>query len=125
LVMLQSDRYWPELMEKMGRPDLITDPRFVDARARGENNTECIALLDEIFASKTFEEWKELLLDVEGIWAPVQTPRDVLSDPQVVANGYIRDVVAEDGGTFNLVASPVQFNETPPDTTRAPNHGEH
>jgi crotonobetainyl-CoA:carnitine CoA-transferase CaiB-like acyl-CoA transferase len=125
LVMLQSDRYWPELMEKVGRPELITDPRFADMTARGKNNAECIAVLDEIFATRTLEEWKKVLLDVEGIWAPVQTPREVLSDPQVVANDYVADVAADDGSTFKLVATPVQFDEKPSTVTRAPGHGEH
>jgi crotonobetainyl-CoA:carnitine CoA-transferase CaiB-like acyl-CoA transferase len=125
LVMLQSDRYWPELMHKAGRPDLVDDPRFKDAAARGANKQECIAVLDTVFASKTFDEWKALLADVEGIWAPVQTVSEVVEDPQAIANGYVRDVVAQDGSTFKLVATPVQFDETPPDIVRAPGHGEH
>jgi crotonobetainyl-CoA:carnitine CoA-transferase CaiB-like acyl-CoA transferase len=125
LVMLQSDRYWPELVQKAGRPKLVDDPRFKDAAARDANKSECIAVLDELFGSKTFEEWKAILADVEGIWAPVQTVSEVARDPQAVANDYVRDVVAEDGSTFKLVATPVQFNETPADIRRAPAHGEH
>ena len=34
LMMLQSDRYWPELVTKIGHPELADDPRFVDAAAR-------------------------------------------------------------------------------------------
>jgi crotonobetainyl-CoA:carnitine CoA-transferase CaiB-like acyl-CoA transferase len=125
LVMLQSDRCWPELMHKLDRPDLITDPRFADGAARLEHNRECVQVLDHIFGSRTFEEWKKVLADVQGVWSPVQTPREIVDDPQVVANGYIRDVQGEDGTTFKLVASPVQFDEAPPDITRAPGHGEH
>jgi crotonobetainyl-CoA:carnitine CoA-transferase CaiB-like acyl-CoA transferase len=125
LVMLQSDRYWPELMETVGRPDLITDERFGSSEARLKNNRACVQLLDEIFGSRTFEEWKKALADIQGIWSPVQTPREVIDDPQVVANGYVRDVESQDGTTFKLVASPVQFDQTPPDITRAPDHGEH
>lgn len=126
LVMLQSDRYWAELMQRVGRPELVDDPRFVDSKARAVNRSECIGILDEIFAARTFVEWKEVLLGVEGIWSPVQTPREVIDDPQVVANGYVRDVVAQDGTTtFKLVGAPVQFNEQPADIRRAPSHGEH
>jgi len=125
LVMLQSDRYWPELMEKVGRPDLVNDPRFADSAARGRNNTECVGMLDEIFGARTFVEWKALLAEVEGIWSPVQTPAEVIDDPQVVANEYVRDVLSDDGSTFKLVAAPLQFNEEPAEITRAPRHGEH
>jgi crotonobetainyl-CoA:carnitine CoA-transferase CaiB-like acyl-CoA transferase len=35
------------------------------------------------------------------------------------------DVEASDGSSFRLVPSPLQFDETPPALTRAPDHGEH
>jgi crotonobetainyl-CoA:carnitine CoA-transferase CaiB-like acyl-CoA transferase len=42
-----------------------------------------------------------------------------------LANGYVREVEAKSGTVFRMVASPLQFNETPPDLTRGPEHGEH
>jgi crotonobetainyl-CoA:carnitine CoA-transferase CaiB-like acyl-CoA transferase len=125
LVILQADRFWPELVRVVGRPDLEIDPRFVDSKARAENKEACIAALDEAFASRTFEDWKAALANVKFVWSPVQTTGEIIRDPQVVANEYIRDVEAADGSTFKLVAAPLQFNETPPDITRAPQHGEH
>jgi crotonobetainyl-CoA:carnitine CoA-transferase CaiB-like acyl-CoA transferase len=125
LIMLQSDRYWGELVRALGRPELEHDPRFVDAGARYANNRACVAALDEAFGSRTFAQWREVLMEVDGVWAPVQTALELLDDPQVIDNGYIRPVVAESGTTFRMVPSPLQFNETPPDLTRAPNHGEH
>jgi crotonobetainyl-CoA:carnitine CoA-transferase CaiB-like acyl-CoA transferase len=125
LMLLQSDRWWPDLIERLGRPDLGDDPRFSDAAARFENKAACIAILEEVFATHTLAEWRELLQDAEGVWAPVETPGELLTDEQVVANGYIRDVVSEQGHSFPLVASPLQFDETPPDLIRAPSHGEH
>ena len=46
-------------------------------------------------------------------------------DRQAVANGYIRPVETPSGTTFRMVPSPMQFDETPPDLVRAPDHGEH
>jgi len=125
LVMLESDRYWADLVNLLGAPELAEDPRFVDARARAENSGACVDLLDHLFAKKTFAEWKEILSVAKGVWSPVQTPSELLVDPQAIANGYIREVEAKSGTTFRMVASPLQFNETPPDITRAPDHGEH
>jgi len=34
LVLLQADRYWPDLCAHLERPDLLEDPRFRDAAAR-------------------------------------------------------------------------------------------
>jgi crotonobetainyl-CoA:carnitine CoA-transferase CaiB-like acyl-CoA transferase len=125
LIMLQADRYWPELVTKIGHPELVDDERFADAAARAENRRECVETLDAIFATRPFDEWRALLMDVEGVWAPVETPGELLEDPQVLANGYVREVVAQSGTTFRMVPSPLQFDETPPDLVRAPDHGEH
>jgi crotonobetainyl-CoA:carnitine CoA-transferase CaiB-like acyl-CoA transferase len=125
LIMLESDRYWADLVTKIGHPELADDPRFVDSVARAQNCQACCVALDEIFATRTLEEWKPIMNTVDGVWAPVQTADELLVDPQVVANGYIREVTSAGGTTFRMVASPLQFDEQPPDLTRAPDHGEH
>ena len=125
LIMLESDRYWADLVTKLGHPELADDPRFVDSVARAKNCQECCVTLDGIFATRTLEEWRPIMLEVDGVWAPVQTADELLVDPQVVANDYIREVTSAGGTTFKMVASPLQFNEQPPDLTRAPDHGEH
>ncbi|MHB1518753.1 MAG: CaiB/BaiF CoA transferase family protein [Acidimicrobiales bacterium] len=125
LIMLESDRYWSDLVTKIGHPELAEDPRFVDSATRAANCVDCVSALDDIFASRTLEEWKPILMDVEGVWAPVQTADELLRDPQVVANGYLRDVDSASGTTFHMAASPLQFDEELPELTRAPDHGEH
>jgi crotonobetainyl-CoA:carnitine CoA-transferase CaiB-like acyl-CoA transferase len=125
LMMLQSDRFWPDLVTTIGHPELADDPRFVDAAKRFENRAECIATLDAIFAEKTFGEWREVLTGAQGVWAPVETPGELLEDPQSLANGYVREIELDNGASFRIVPSPLQFDETPPDLTGAPGHGEH
>jgi crotonobetainyl-CoA:carnitine CoA-transferase CaiB-like acyl-CoA transferase len=125
LVFLQSDRYWGPLCDLVGRVDLRDDPRFVDHQARDAHRDECAAELDEMFASRTFEEWKTLLHKIDAPWAPVQAIEELLTDPQVVANDYIGEVTIEGGATYRLPTVPVQFDERPPDLRPAPEHGEH
>jgi crotonobetainyl-CoA:carnitine CoA-transferase CaiB-like acyl-CoA transferase len=125
LVMLQSDRYWRGLCEVLDRPDLADDPRFVDAKSRAANSADCITELDAEFAKLTVEQCMERLGRQEGPWAVHRLPGEVFDDPQIEANGYLQPVKAGDGSEFHLVANPVQFDETPPELTRAPEHGEH
>ncbi len=125
LNMMQSDRYWVDFCEHIGRPDLIEDERFKDASVRAENRVEFTAILDEVFGSRTLEEWKEALATMEGVWAPVQKVPELYDDPQVIANGYLRHVKDNEGRDFDLVAAPVQFDESPPELRAAPAHGEH
>jgi len=125
LMMLQSDRYWPEFCECVGRPDLITDERFVDGGARFANREECIREIDELFASKTYEEWKAVLAGLSGAWAPVQKASELVDDPMVAANGYLARVDRDDGKSYDLVANPVQMDETADHLRPAPEHGQH
>jgi crotonobetainyl-CoA:carnitine CoA-transferase CaiB-like acyl-CoA transferase len=123
--MLESDRYWGDLVTLLGRPELEHDSRFIDSVARRENAAACVGVLDELFAQKTFEEWKSILQAAKGVWAPVQNAAELLVDPQAIANGYVREVEAASGTMFKMIASPIQFDETPPDLIRGPEHGEH
>jgi crotonobetainyl-CoA:carnitine CoA-transferase CaiB-like acyl-CoA transferase len=124
LCMLESDKYWPDTCHKIGHPELIDDPRFVDHAARTANRADCIRAFDAAFAEHTLEEWRHQLADAEGVWAPYQNPIDLHEDVQVQANGYLRPVESGEG-MVDIVANPVQFDETPPDLVRAPEHGEH
>jgi crotonobetainyl-CoA:carnitine CoA-transferase CaiB-like acyl-CoA transferase len=125
LVFLQSDRYWAPFCEIVGRPDLIADPRFADHAARGDSAAECVAVLDDVFAARTFAEWKELLGGLDAPWSPMQAVEELLDDPQVIANDYIGEVALEDGTTYRLPRVPVQFDEQAPEMRRGPEHGEH
>ena len=125
LILLQADRFWPDLAQHLGREDLIDDPRFTDGAARYEHRRECVQVLREIFRSRPYAEWCERLATLKGVWAPLQTPLEVHDDPAVIANGYLEHIATNDGHTFALPANPVQFDETPPSVRRAPDHGEH
>ena len=126
LMMLQGGGVWPEFCRAIDRPDLAEDPRFATPAGRFEHVSTCIAELRTTIGSRTLADWRERLAPIEGVWAAVQTPAEVLADPQVQANGYVRPVSTADGAhTYSLVANPVQFDETPPELVRAPDQWQH
>jgi crotonobetainyl-CoA:carnitine CoA-transferase CaiB-like acyl-CoA transferase len=59
------------------------------------------------------------------VWAALATPKETLHDPQVEPNGYVVTNVDAKGNKYQIVAAPVQFDETPPAPARAPEHGQH
>jgi crotonobetainyl-CoA:carnitine CoA-transferase CaiB-like acyl-CoA transferase len=125
LVLLQADRYWPDLCAHLERPDLLEDPRFKDGAARFEHRRECIQVLRDVFRTRTYDDWCERLQTLQGVWAPLQTALEVHDDPQAIANGYLERITASSGAVFSLPANPVQFDETPVAVRHAPDHGEH
>ena len=44
LAMLQPDRYWKNFCEVVGKPELIEDPRFAEAKVRGKNSAAVVAI---------------------------------------------------------------------------------
>lgn len=126
LVMLQHDRYWPEFCTRAGRPELAADERFASAeRLREDNGRAAIALVEEIIASRTKDEWTAAFDGMDGQWALLQDPYEVGHDPALVGDGIVADVTDADGETRQLIASPVQFNQEAPQLTRGPLLGEH
>jgi crotonobetainyl-CoA:carnitine CoA-transferase CaiB-like acyl-CoA transferase len=125
LNMLQPDKFWADLCRHLGRDDLIADPRFENGLARFMNREECVRELAAVFAARTLDQWRAALATVEGVWAPMQSAREVGEDAQAIANGYLPAVDRGDGTSFTLVASPVQFDETSPELRPAPDCGQH
>jgi crotonobetainyl-CoA:carnitine CoA-transferase CaiB-like acyl-CoA transferase len=125
LILLQSDKHWVDFVERLGVPDMATDPRFVDSAARAENAAECVARLDAAFGAQPLDHWREVLDTFEGVWSPFQTLDELYDDVQVQANGYLPTMTAGNGDEVALVASPAQFDEQPVVVSRAPEHGEH
>ncbi|MDG2304424.1 MAG: CoA transferase [Candidatus Binatia bacterium] len=125
LAMLQAHKYWPDFCRLAGRTELEMDPRFDSAEALFRNAGAASEIVAEIIGARPLSDWKRILAEGEGQWAPVQDTVELAADGQARENGYIVPVDADDGGTYELVASPVQFDEQPPAVERAPAFAEH
>jgi crotonobetainyl-CoA:carnitine CoA-transferase CaiB-like acyl-CoA transferase len=127
LGMLQSDRYWTDFTRALGRPELADDERFSDLLKRGQNAEACVAILDEIFATRPRDEWMEILRNGgDFIFTLVNAVDDLPADPQVRANDYIVDFEHERHGKVQMLGLPVRLSETPGAIrSPAPEFGEH
>lgn len=112
LSMLQGFRYFAEFCRRVGVPDLAEDERFATHQLLAANGADAIEVLRATIGAQPLAHWRVALEGFDGQWAPVQTTAEVAADPQVRANGNIV-TVDDQGGSFDLVASPVLFDETP------------
>ena len=124
--MGQSDRYWPIFCKGLNRLELLEDDRYNSMDARYENRAELIALLDEIFKTRTRVEWEKRMLEAgDLIFERVQHTLDLASDPQVIENEYIVDFDHAALGKTKWLQTPVTFSKTPVSTRKmAPAQGE-
>ena len=126
IVGLEGERHWPPLARAVGHPEWIDDPRFASLADRAKNAATLIGLLDEIFATRSREEWGEIFdAEQDMWWAPVQSIDEVIADPQVHAAGGI--VQVPDGpSTTPFPATPADFDGSPwSPTSMAPDQGQH
>lgn len=125
-ICLLNDSWWPDFARHIDRPDMINDPRYATHAARGANAAALVAELNAVFASRDFTAWCAALADMEGVWAPLQSPAEVIEDPQAIENGFVTRVEIDDETSYLVGASPAQFDERPVGALRgAPGYGEH
>jgi crotonobetainyl-CoA:carnitine CoA-transferase CaiB-like acyl-CoA transferase len=117
--ILQPDRYYPRICRAIGRDDLIDDPRFATHEPRMENGPELYRIMRDAFLTKTLDEWRPILTREEIPWAPQQTIREVVNDPQARANDFFVPFDHPTHGRMEVVANPVKLSETP-STVRLP-----
>ena len=100
---------WPKIAKAAGREDLIDDPRFKSDRARRDNTPELVSLLDAGFGAVTYAELARRFVEADLVWAPVQTPAQLVDDPQAQAAGCFVETPDGQGGFFPAPAVPVRF----------------
>jgi crotonobetainyl-CoA:carnitine CoA-transferase CaiB-like acyl-CoA transferase len=126
LLARQGATDWRQIAVAAGRPDLPEDPRFATARLRRENTAALVDILDEAFGAMDYAQAKQALDAGDITWAPWQTPRDLVGDPQAQAAGCFVRTPDGHGATFPAPAGPARFpgSEDGP-RGPAPRLGEH
>ena len=105
------DSWLEDFFAHIERPELYKDPRFATI---GDCITNYEALLKELtdaIAKRDYADWCQRLKTMKGVWAPLQSPAEVLEDPQALENGFVSDVVIDDDTRYKVGASPAQFDE--------------
>ncbi|HTO68809.1 MAG TPA: CoA transferase [Myxococcota bacterium] len=124
LVMVDSQRYWPNVCRAVGRPELERDARFADPVARYRNARALVDALDPVFRARTLADWEAELARHALIWAPVRRMHELIDDPQVRAMGYFSTVAHPRLGTFQSVGPPFKMSAHPMPANRpAPDLG--
>jgi crotonobetainyl-CoA:carnitine CoA-transferase CaiB-like acyl-CoA transferase len=124
LGMLRPEAYWGPFCRAIERPDLEGDPRFADTEKRRRNCAELVRILDEVFAAKDITAWEARCREHNLIYSRVQSPAEVTSDPQALANDFFAEV-RHPAGAFRTLNSPVKFYQNPSSVrTSAPSIGQ-
>ena len=109
LANLQSDPVWPGFCRSIGKPELEKDPRFASFTKRAQNCEELIHIVDDILATRNLDDWAVIFKKNNVICGRVQTPAEVINDPQALANNFFTEVDHAEAGKIKLINTPVKF----------------
>ncbi len=108
-----SNAEWAGMCRAFGREELIEDPRFKTAAARGQNRTERRTIMNEEIAKWPTAEILERL-DRETVpAAPVLKRGEVIKDAQVIENGIVEVRDDPELGRVRQPRPAARFTETP------------
>ncbi len=101
------------IFEVIGRPDLVTDPRFRTNADRIANRGELDKILGSWFESKKRDDVLELIRAAGATIGPVYAIDDALLDPHFIEREILIDVDDDDLGTLVTQNVVPRLSETP------------
>ncbi|WP_418319834.1 CaiB/BaiF CoA transferase family protein [Piscinibacter sakaiensis] len=123
---LINDRHWQSLLEAVGEPERMHDPRFANLQARTTNSVEVYGYLETLFRTQTTAHWLELLRKADVPSGPLHSLESLLQDEHLNAVGFFERHEHPSAGTVVSLRSPSSWSRTPLEVTRlAPRLGEH
>ena len=125
-VLVYNDKQWRAFFDLIGKPELVSDPRFATQEVRSRNFEDQYALVAAEMKTRTTAEW---IAALERADIPVQRMNslaDIVQDPHLAAIGYFRPVEHPTEGRIKSMAVPSEWSESAPEYRRhAPRLGEH
>jgi crotonobetainyl-CoA:carnitine CoA-transferase CaiB-like acyl-CoA transferase len=108
-VMAQLPKFWTILCDRIGRPDLATDPRFATPADRLANRAALTVLLDEIFLARPTRHWLDLLKGHVPV-APVFDVAQAIDNPYLAATRMLGTVAHPDRADLRVLNNPIRLD---------------
>jgi len=91
-IAANRDEQWEALAQRLGRPDLLTDPAYLTREDRKANRHALRAELESVLSTKPASHWVAELNALGVPAGPVLSVPQVLDDPQMIDRGLIAEL---------------------------------
>ncbi len=127
IILAWLDQHWRGVCEAMGKPELLSDPRFADVNSRARHRDEIIQLIEEWLASMPDDQRSIDALRARHVpVAPVLSVAEAMHHPHLVERGTVRTITDRLLGEFQIPGFPLRFSRFPEELElEAPLLGEH
>ncbi len=120
------EKFWLALLKAADRMDLAEDPRFKTRDTRRQNYEALEKELAPVFATKTREEWLQMLEANDVPVVPLYNVAEVLTDPQVRHLDLVEELTHPQAGKLQFIGGPVRYDGLAKEqSTPPPLLGEH
>jgi crotonobetainyl-CoA:carnitine CoA-transferase CaiB-like acyl-CoA transferase len=125
-MMAYTQAHWRKFFTAIGKPKMLTDPRFDSIASRAKNIVALYELAGACITGKTTDEWLMVLRELEIPSARMASLDEVMTDPQLAASGFFKRAAHPTEGEILYTDLPVRFSDGAASSTRLqPRLGEH
>ena len=125
-MMAYTQAHWRKFWTAVGRPEMLSDPRFDSIASRAHNIIALYEIAGTCIADKSTGEWLKLLRELEIPAARMASLDDLFSDPQLEASGFFKRATHPSEGEILYTDLPVRFGGASTSSARLqPRLGEH
>ncbi|MDB5444379.1 MAG: L-carnitine dehydratase/bile acid-inducible protein, partial [Phenylobacterium sp.] len=122
-----TDKQWDQFFEAAGMGETIArDPRFADYFTRMKHISELYGLVEQAAATKTTQEWLDVLKPLSIPVVKTNRLDELPEDPHLKAVDFFQTFQHPELGRYVAMRPPVKFSKTPANIRRHPPRlGEH
>ena len=125
-VLAVNDEQWRRLLPTIGRPELVTDPRFSTVDGRMKNIDQVYGVVSDQMKTQTTADWHRLLDAIDIPNGAMARFEDMLNDAYLNETGFFHRYEHPSEGPMLTPCVPTQFSATPGGIHRHPPRlGEH
>jgi crotonobetainyl-CoA:carnitine CoA-transferase CaiB-like acyl-CoA transferase len=108
-IMCMTDKFWVNLVNALGRPDLSSEPRFATQALRRQNRDALTEVLDGELRKRPTCEWLEAFAGLLPV-APVFELDEALDAAFPRTTGMVCNVPTADRPDFRVLANPLKVD---------------
>lgn len=114
MIAMTNNRLYAKFCEVvLGKPELMTDPRFSENAGRVANREALTDELNAVFSTDTRANWIEKMMDAGIPAGEVRDVKEALTSKETIARGMVVDQSHPRFGTIRGIRSPMTLSETP------------
>ena len=113
-VLIYNDKQWRSFFEAIGRPQMMSDPRYATQSSRASNIAEIYAELSELMKTRNTTDWMALFEKADIPVARMNSIEQLVDDAHLAASGFFEEEDHPTEGRLRVMRTPTDWSQTQP-----------